>query len=372
MEVFYLKYVRMPIEAESPEQFGYGNIKYNLSESSVRDRTLKDMGIVVDDALLYYGDHEGIPKLREVIAKRSGLNSKDVIVTAGASTALFMIATSFLERGDHMVVARPNYATNIETPKAIGADISYLDLKFEEGYLVDPKKLEALIRPNTKYVSLTNYHNPTGTQIPDDVIKEIISIVESKGCYLLMDETYREMAYDQLPVVAATLSDRVISVSSMSKTYGIPGIRIGWLATKNKALFDQFLCAKEQIGICGSVIDEEIAYKMLSQADEWLLENGKHIKRAFEYTKSWIAQEEYMEWVEPKGGVVCFPRVKESAGVDMDKFYTLLLEKYKTYVGPGHWFEQSRNHMRIGFAWPLFDELTAGLANISKALRDAK
>ncbi len=124
-----MKYVRMPIEEESPEQFGYERIKYNLAESSVSDRSLKDLGINLDDTLLCYGDHVGHTGMREIIAQQSEyLKVEDVLATAGASAALFIIATSLLEKGDHIVVARPNYATNIETPRAIGCDIVSVQL----------------------------------------------------------------------------------------------------------------------------------------------------------------------------------------------------------------------------------------------------
>lgn len=150
-----MKYERMPIEVESPEEFGYDRIEYNLSESSVRDRTLGDLGIELGDLLLLYGEHMGHPELLETIAAASSgaagaVKPDEVLVTAGAAQALFIIATTLLEKGDHLVVIRPNYATNIFTPRAIEADISYLDLTFEEGWRIDVDRLTALMKPQTK------------------------------------------------------------------------------------------------------------------------------------------------------------------------------------------------------------------------------
>ena len=153
----------------------------------------------------------------------------DVLVTAGAAQALFIIATTLLEKGDHLVVVRPNYATNIFTPRAIEADISYLELTFEDGWQIDVDKLMALTTPATKYVSITVPHNPTGQMMDEAELRRLIEIVEMRGCRLLVDETYREMTFGEPLPCAATLSDRAISVSSLSKTYGIPGIRTGWL-----------------------------------------------------------------------------------------------------------------------------------------------
>ena len=166
-----MKYRRMPIEEESPEQLGYDKIRFNLTESSVRDRSLADLGIEVGDMLLFYGDHAGNDTFRELIAAQSGaaggVGRDDVLVTAGAAQALFIIATSLLDKGDHLVVVRPNYATNIETPRAIEADISYLDLTFEEGFRIDTDKLMALVTPRTRYVSITLPHNPTGVTMSE-------------------------------------------------------------------------------------------------------------------------------------------------------------------------------------------------------------
>ena len=272
-----MKYRRMPIEEESPEQFGYDRIRYNLTESSVRDRSLADLGIELGDLLLFYGDHAGNEGLRDLVAEQSGgaaggVTRDDVLVTAGAAQALFIIATSLLDKGDHLVVIRPNYATNIETPRAIEADVSFLDLTFEDGFRIDPEKLMALVTPRTKYVSITLPHNPTGVMMGEADLRSLVGRVESAGCRLLVDETYREMTFGEPLPVAATLSERAISVSSLSKTYGIPGIRTGWLVCRDAGLMKTFLAAKEQIGICGSVVDEEIAARAFARREAWLAE----------------------------------------------------------------------------------------------------
>src|SRR5205085_3347216 len=112
-------------------------------------------------------------------------------------------------------------------------------------------------------VSLTYPHNPTGATIDLDTLKKIVELIERKNTYLLFDETYRDMHFTSPPPLASTLSSRVISICSMSKSYGLPGIRIGWLVCKNTPLMETFLAAKEQIFITNSVVDEEIAYQYL-------------------------------------------------------------------------------------------------------------
>jgi aspartate/methionine/tyrosine aminotransferase len=362
----------MPIEIEAPEGFGYENIDCNLSESSFTDQRLSDLGINIDDLVLLYGDHKGKPELRELLTGEIGLSADDVLITSGAATALFIVATSLLEKGDHLVVTKSNYATNIETPRAIGADISFLELKFENNFDFDIQELEEKITPQTKLVSLTYPHNPTGVMIDESKLLAIVDLVEKRDTYLLLDETYREMCFVKKLPVAATLSDKVISISSMSKSYGLPGIRIGWLFSKNKQLMETFLAAKEQICITNSVIDEEVAFRYLQRKEELFAPNMRTITKNFNIVKQFLQQQDVLEWVEPKGGCVCFPRIKKEVGVDMDKFHDILLNKYATYIGRGHWFEEDARYMRIGYSWDKAEKLEKGLQNILRAIEEAK
>ncbi|MCE1253756.1 MAG: pyridoxal phosphate-dependent aminotransferase [Anaerolineae bacterium] len=370
-----MKYRRMPIEIESPEQIGYGSIRCNLTESSVTDMHLEQLNHLFNpaDLALAYTDHIGKPELRELIAAGGkGLSAKDVLVTPSAAAALFIVSTALLEAQDHLVVMRPNYATNIETPRAIGCRVDFLDLRFEDGFRFNIHALEALIKPETRLISLTSPHNPTGMVLSQSELQAVINLAEKHNCYLLVDETYREMNFSAFCPLAAELSPRCISVSSLSKSYGLPGIRIGWIITRDAALQELFLAAKEQIFICNSIIDEELAYQALAHKDVLLPPILKRNRDAFESVKNWMAVQELIEWVEPQGGVVCFPRIKTDSGVDVDLFYRILNEECGTWVGPGHWFEMERRFMRIGYGWPNPQELADGLSNLSRALKAAQ
>ena len=368
-----MRYRRMPIEEESPEQVGYGLIRRNLAESSVSDASLGDLGDDLGGLVLQYGDHLGLPALRSAIAAdASGADPDDVMVTPGAVAALFVIHTSLLEAGDHVVVARPNYATNVETPRAIGADVSFLELSYDEGWTVDPARIAALMTPRTRLVSLTTPHNPTGSTLGRSTLDEVVALVERAGARLLIDETYREMTFGEPLPVAASLSPAVISVSSLSKTYGLPGIRIGWLVTRDRALRDRFLAAKEQILISGSLVDETIALRALERRPAWLPKIQARIDEAFTTTAAWLDGHERLEWIPPRGGVVGFPRIRPGVPVAPDRFYRVLFEDHGTIVGPGHWFEQPRTHFRLGYGWPTLAELREGLVAIDASLEAAE
>ena len=364
-----MQYARMPIEVESPEEYGYDRIRYNLSESSITDRSIADLGLTIPDLTLLYGEHRGSEALRSVIVTgHAQLDAADVLITSGAAAALFIIATSLLSRDDHLVVVRPNYATNLETPRAIGCGISFIDLAFEERFRLDVDRLAAAITPATRIVSVTCPHNPTGVMLSERELRDLVALTAARGCYLLVDETYRDLSYDGVLPLAASLGSHVISVSSLSKAYGVPGIRIGWLITADPRLQEIFLAAKEQISICGSVIDEWIAHQVLTRRDEILGPTLAEMRARRELVADWIGSERNLEWVRPSGGVVCFPRMRSEPVGGTAAFYSRLLETYGAYVGPGHWFEMPDRFFRLGYGWTSRNDLKAGLAAISRAL----
>ena len=363
-----MRYERMPIEVESPEEIGYSSIRYNLSESSITDQRLSDFGLVLPDIPLVYNEHRGSAMLRSLIIESiPGLSAADVLITGGAAGALFIISTALLSAKDHMVVVRPNYATNLETPRAIGCDISFLDLSFEQGFKLDIEALSALLRPETRLISITCPHNPTGVMLTEDELRQVVDLARKNGSVLVVDETYRDLSLDRVLPLAASLGSHVISVSSLSKAYGVPGIRLGWLIASNPMLQELFLAAKEQISICGSVLHEWIGENILMHRGALLdptLEKMRHRRRIVE---DWIAGEGRLEWVRPAGGVVCFPRMRETPSGGTDAFYKRLME-HGTYVGPGHWFEMPDTYFRLGYGWSSESELELGLKGISQAL----
>jgi aspartate/methionine/tyrosine aminotransferase len=364
----------MPIEVESPEELGYGTIANNLAESSFSDLRLADYGIDSDvgELLLQYGDHRGLPELREQIAG-DALDPGDVLVTAGAAAALFVVATSLLDAGDHALVVRPNYATNVETPRAIGAAVEFVDVRFEDGWRLDVARIAAGLRPETRLVSVCVPHNPTGQTMDPAELGALAELVERHGdAWLLVDETYRELSYGDTPAPAASLSPRVIAVSSLSKAYGLPGLRIGWITSRDGGLRERLLAAKEQILIAGSLLDETMAARVLGRREAVRPRIRAAVAERRGIVTDWMAAQEHFEWVAPQAGVVCFPRLRPERGADPDRFYAALLDRHGTYVGPGHWFEQDRRFFRLGFGWPDADELRRGLAGLAAAAREAE
>jgi aspartate/methionine/tyrosine aminotransferase len=366
----------MPIEVESPEQLGYSTITNNLSESSVADRRLSDLGLDIDvgSLLLCYGDHLGDPLLREAVAAQGdGLAPDHVTVTPGAAAALFCAATALLGPGDHIVVVRTNYATNLETPRAIGADIDVIDLEYSDRWALDIDQVQARVRPgHTKMISVTCPHNPTGALLAEADLRRLADLAGSSGAVLLVDETYRDLTHGERLPMAATLTSRAISVASMSKAYGLPGLRIGWAVTTDPALRETLLAAKEQMVICGPTIDEHIAGRVLANRDRILPPILADVRERLAVMQAWLDAQDVFEWVPPRGGVVGLVRFRDGVAVDTEAFYRHLLASHGTYVGPGHWFEVSDRYFRLGYGWPTPAELRDGLAGLTAAAQKAQ
>lgn len=364
---------RMTIEKESPEELGYEKIKYNLSESSIADRKFEELDFNFKNLTLFYGDHSGKRELRELIAKEHyKMDADQVLITNGASAGLFIIHATLLSPGDHILVVKPNYTTNIEVPRSFGFTTNLMNLTFENKFDIDTSELRSLITPETKIISITYPHNPTGVMISEDKLKKIIAIAEEYDCYLIVDETYRDLTMGEKLPPAVLLSPKAISIESLSKSYGLPGIRMGWVATQDKKLQEAFLATKEQISICNSVLDEEIAHHIYKNRESFLEQTRADNLLKFNIVKNWIENQEYLEWIEPQGGVICFPKIKSEVDLDTDEFYDVLFNKYGTFVGAGRWFEMSDRHFRIGYAWPTVEQLKCGLESIIKTIEEIR
>jgi aspartate/methionine/tyrosine aminotransferase len=365
-----MNYRRMPIEIESPEQLGYSSIRFNLAESSVTDVLWDDLNLDLSGLVLQYGDHLGHPGLRTLLAAEANLKPHNVLLTVGAASALFMIHTVLLKAGDECIVTFPNYGTNLETPKAIGCDLKPLELRFEEGWALNFARLEALVSSRTKLISLTTPHNPTGVVLSQAELEQVFALAAKVGAYVLVDETYRDMRFDAPVPMAASLAPHVISVSSVSKTFGLPGLRQGWLITQDTVLLEKLLAAKEQIFIGGSILDEAVTFQVLQQKTVLLEQTKLHIQTNLDAVKSFMkVHSKHLQWVEPGGGVVCLPRLSEQ--INLDVFYAAL-QAHGTYVGRGGWFDLPDRYFRLGYGWTNLETLLKGLDSLGLALETSQ
>ncbi|KFY98998.1 hypothetical protein V500_01491 [Pseudogymnoascus sp. VKM F-4518 (FW-2643)] len=364
-----MNFPRMAIEAEAPEELGI-KIDYNLSEPGALELRLKDLDISIpEDLVLSYVPHRGSPRLRSLIAESWNLDAEDILLTVAATLALYIVNTSILTKEDHVVATRPNYPNSTEGAKAIGCEVTYIDLDYDSGFRMDLDRLAVALRPNTKLISLIAPHNPTGTTMTEGELRAVVDLARDRGCYVLVDETYAELMTETRLPSAASLGDHVIGVSSMSKAYGVPGIRVGWIMSKNKDLRESFLAAKEQMCITISVVDEYVAEKVLDRRDVLLDRVRSEMSRRRAIVDDWIKSDELVAWVRPNEMSIGLVRVKKDPPGGMEGFHDRLLKNHSAYVGPARWFGMVGPYFRLGFGWPTIPDLEKGLVAISEALR---
>jgi len=355
---------RMPLEVWFDEyQF---EIDYDIGESGMKFTSLKNLGIDLNEVDLRYGYHLGHPDLRKEIAKQyKGMTWENVAVTTGASEGNFAVIGHLVGARDHMIVEHPTYPSLYQIPRSLERDLSLFRLTWNNEFRPDMDELRKLVKANTKLITLTHPNNPTGSVITEDELKEAIEIVEKAGAYLMVDETYRDMMFDNPPPLAATMSPNAISLTSMSKTWGLPGIRIGWVVA-DTSVIQAIRAVREQVTICNSSLGEAIAKAVLKQRKALLTKLRKSMLTNFRILKDWMNNQKWLEWIEPKSGVVGAPRLVR--GGSTDDLCQLLVTKYRTFTVPGSRMELD-GHLRIGFGGEQ-EELTRGLEQLGLALKE--
>jgi aspartate/methionine/tyrosine aminotransferase len=359
-----MPFERMPLEIWFDEyQF---EVECDIGESGMKFFTLKELDINLDDVDLRYGYHLGHPDLRsEIVSDYSGKTIDNVAVTTGASESNFCVIAHLVGPKDHMIVEHPTYPSLYQVARSLGRDLSLFNLKWEDDFRPDMEELRRLVKPNTKLITLTHPNNPTGSVITEDELKEAIEIAEDTGAYLMVDETYRDLMFEDQPPLAATMSPIAISLTSMSKTWGVPGIRIGWTVGDDEVV-QAIRAIREQVTICNSSLGEAIAKEILHKREEMLTMLRRAMFSNYRVVEEWMNSQDWLEWVEPKSGVVCAPRLKR--GGSTDELCKLLVTKYKTFTVPGSAMELE-GHFRLGFGGEQ-EELIEGLERLGKALKD--
>jgi hypothetical protein len=331
-----------------------------------------DAGFALD-----YGTAAGSPALRGEIAADNGVDADDVVVTVGGMHALFLIAFTLCQAGDEAIVAEPVFPLARNALTAVGAVPRALPLSFDDGYQVDLEALRALLSPKTKLVSLASPQNPSGVAIPARTLRAIAAMLTAHApeAWLVIDETYREAAYgnDDVAPGAACLGPKVISVSSLSKSHGAAGLRIGWAITRDASLRQALVTAKFSTVISCSPVDEALALAVLRQRGRIIGERRALLAQNLQVVANWVGRHAaQIEWVRPDAGALCCVRLKREVfdAAAVARFYATLA-RYSTRVAPGPWFGDEPLVFRLGFGLPTVTELAIALECVSVALTEA-
>jgi aspartate/methionine/tyrosine aminotransferase len=352
--------------------------RYELGESTGPDLRLADLldRDALGDLPLGYGTAAGDPMLRAALAAAHGVDPEDVVVTAGGMHALFLLAFVLCGRGDEAVIAAPCFPLARNALEAVGSDIRVLRLSFEQGYRLDPSDLRGVLSPRTRLVSLASPQNPSGVAISPAALRETLQLMQEicPEAYLLIDETYREAAYgdDTIAETALALSPKVISVASLSKCHGAPGLRIGWAITRDTALRQQLVVGKFNTIVSCPRLDEALALRLFESREPILAERRVLLDAGLQRTAAWVrANADYVEWVRPDAGAICCVRLRPAVFDDpaVARFYAAAAAK-GARVAKGEWFGDEARVFRLGFGLLSMVELGDALGALTDALKE--
>lgn len=343
--------------------------KYLLSSSDMQSRTIQEL---LD---LEPGSHErflqhwcgytespGAPELREVISTiYKGIRSNEVLVVAAAEEGIFVLYHALVGQGDHVIVEKPCYESALEVARSTGAQVSAWRRCFENGWAHDLAALEKLIQPNTKIIYINTPHNPTGLLMPRDIFDQVIAIAAKRGIIVFCDEVYRELEHDpanRLPS-ACEVYDRAVCLGSTSKTYGLPGLRLGWLVSKDTEILRRSLEFKYYTTICSSAPSEFLTTLALRHREVIVQRNREIVLRNLPLLDAFFREHAHLfEWVKPNASPIGFVRYKP--GRDILSFCEDVVRDAGVLLLPGTVYDQP-GHIRFGYGKKNMPEALAAL-----------
>jgi aspartate/methionine/tyrosine aminotransferase len=347
------------------------SVRHLLCASDVEPWPMAELLALADDETaglwenlrLAYTESPGHPLLRREIANLyETAGPDDVLVVSGAEEGIFALVNVLLGPGDHAIVTWPGYQSLYEVARGCGADVSLHELREADGWAIDVEALRRQVTPRTKLIVINAPHNPTG-MLPDrGTFDAVVEIAAGAGAHLLSDEVYRYLEVDETDRLPAgvDVARHVISLGVMSKSFAMPGLRIGWLASRDRDVLDGVARMKDYTTICASAPSEILAIiglrardRVLARSRAIVLDNLATLDDLFE---RWA---NVLGWVRPRGGSIGFPRLRPD--LDIERFSAGLVEAEGVLLLPGTTFGHQGNHFRIGFGRTDLPEAVAGL-----------
>ena len=295
---------------------------------------------------LGYTETKGAPDLRHEVASTYDVRSADdVLCFAGAEEGIYATFRTLLGKDDHAIVVVPAYQSLEAVPRAICPTTS-VPLELRDVWTLDIERVESSIRPETKAIIINFPHNPTGALLPDEDLHRLIEICRSRGIWLFSDEAYRSLGPvggRQSPQVA-DLYERGISLGVMSKAYGLPGLRVGWITCADRELLDQVEKTKHYLSICNAGPSERLATIALRSRDRILERNRRIVSEGIAQWGAFFERHDSLfEWIPPTAGCVAYPRYMGIEGVEA--FAATLIEEPGILVLPASIYASPAQHL---------------------------
>lgn len=298
---------------------------------------------------LGYTESQGSPALRKEIAKvYETIQPDEVLVHTGAEEAIFLFMHAALTSGDHVIVHSPCYQSLAEVAKGIGCVVTPWRAREENNWALDLDELKSHLRPITKAIIINTPHNPTGYLMPHADFESVNRFAQENNLLLFSDEVYRESEYDSETrlTAACDYGENAVSLGAMSKTYGLAGLRIGWVATKNRRIYDGMASLKDYTTICNSAPSEFLAEVAVRNRAKLVERNLGIIKYNLAVMDDFFSSHaDLFSWIRPRAGSMAFPKLLKG---DIEDFCDKVVRTVGVLLLPGTMYDDTGNHFRVG------------------------
>ena len=341
--------------------------RFNLATSGVASFPLCELPVNLEKLEINGDDSYGYAPLQQAIAAHHGVDPECVVESAGTSMANHLAMAAILEPGNEVLIEHPAYGPILDVVHYLEADVKRFRRAEENGWVIDPAEVRRCITPKTRLIVITNLHNPTSALTPEPVLREIGDVAHSVGALVLVDEVYLDAVYESTPRTSFHLGPQFVVTSSLTKVYGVSGLRCGWilaqpdLAWKMKRLNDLYSATPVYPGELLSVAAFQ-HLNLLRERARRIVEADRKLLRDF------LAQHSAISAVSTEWGTTLFPRLSRDCGENADPFLERLRSDFDTSAVPGRFFEMP-DHFRIGMGvnTEMFAE---GLNRLGRALID--
>ncbi len=341
-------------------------VRYPLGSSEVQHVALDRLPISIADLELDGASYHRYPPLREAIAAKEGVASECVVMADGTSMANFMAMAALISPGDEVLVEHPAYEPMLAAARFCGAEVTRFRRRPEQGFRLEPEMVEQALTPRTRLIVLTNLHNPSGAYADVATLREVGELAARAGARVLVDEVYRDAAFDEAPPPALTLGRQFVCTNSLTKVYGLSGLRCGWILAE-PALAEKMWRLNELFGVAQAHPAERLSCIALAHLPEISATTPALLQRNRALANRFFAGREELETTPMTNGITAFPRLRRG---DVDQLHALLRDKYDTSIVPGRHFEIP-DHFRVGVGGAT-EVVEEGFSRLGAALDELK
>jgi hypothetical protein len=316
---------------------------FNLATSGVGSFPLRDLPFDFGTLEINGPNSYGYPPLKQEIAAKYGVDAECVVTAEGTSMANYLAMATLLDAGDEVAIEHPAYGLLVDAALYIGADVKRFARREESGYAVDPEEVRRMVTPKTRLIVLTNLHNPSSVLTPDAVLREVADIARSVGARLLVDEVYLDAVYENTPPTAARIGPEVLVTNSLTKVYGLSGLRCGWVLAEPE-LARAMYALKNVFGSIGVHPGELLSVAAFRNLDAIRGRARRVVEADRAALAAFLDAYDGVSAVRTEWGTTSFLRLKSG---DVAEFLGRLRAEFDTTAVPGRFFEMAE-HFRIG------------------------